>query len=1660
MDFLHSFEGDGSAFLACETFRKELITEWRNFKSGLSNQEVGSFTSVLFVFAKHRRSVLGSQSLSDLWSNWVKDGKMPPVLMHRLVTELIGTSSASWRNTSLLPTASELSELFEATPIASDPNGRADQGFLADHILHRLPSVPIGKGFSSAHEYFDTYMSLLRADCYGSLEEHLWQVRRNQLPKDLSMYVFKQLVDVTFLNKGSALCFALHVDRVKGRRNVAPQGGNLLGIVLDGDFRNVVWCSVSMLQDATAKALWAKKILLINFVGNDASEAKLMFALSRAKSALIIESPSFFPAYLPVLQALQRQDEHSFPFIQELVFGVSSADIANGTGRLSYSNRKNIHHRYFPVRIPGNTRGLPAYIPQCFSRSSIEKLLSRDTTLDESQTRAVLLALSQRVAIIQGPPGTGKSFIGVKILNLVLEGLQSAHNEDVLAASENNDDDSDEEPSGPGPVLVLSFKNHILDEMVLDILKTDVATEDQVCRLGGGSKDDTVKGLTLREKVAHSKDYSLLDEIVEAEKQIHEDSTLLLKRSSKAVRLMVKFAFPHQVASIVPKEHAERVSEYVSKVQQSTTNNWKDPSFHSELKIVEKALQKWLPDDDVFQTYVQAIGLDETDYENVNNEDEKKSSTGSDSANPEEDAEVKEREKEQENRRAAFGFDNQRGAAEMAKKLKDLQIRPPAWSKKKLIVEDVGSDGSGASASVVMWAGVKDISALADMKKIRFVQWLFQNSKSRLTENLETQLEQLNTLREEYHALRRENQVAVLKSQKVIAATTTGACAHASLLADVGISVVLVEEAAEIVEPHILACLGKSVKQLIMIGDHKQLRPSVEYYPLEMQRNYDKSMFERLINLNHPHESLHMQNRCLEELAEVLKVPEFYPQLLSNPKTVSTIEPIPSVTSPQNFWSHRGTESSVSGGTGYTNETELRMVGILWMWLYQTGVEPSKITVLGAYKAQTALLSKMLSKCQDEKEVKADERTIVMSVDNSQGDENDVVIVSLVRTTPGQVGFVKNPNRLCVALSRARKLRVFIGSEVAFSSKAGKAWQSVMNHFHEKRVVKEVLGICCPHHDRKKVAIPIPPASQSWSPAPIRSFCSEKCGLPLSTCTHRCKSPCHMNGDHPPCTFKVSRVCPKCKKGDTVDCGKKDTPCAFPCSMRKKCSHVCPGICSDDCSLVKCKQPCGQRIPDCNHICPDTCHFGSKYHGRCEVVLSNAVCSMCNERGSLKCYVVKSKFSCGQRRNAQMQCGHTRSVKCGESPDSQPCEVCEKRRKDEKKVRRKQVEEELKVLRAKETESKFALEEVPQDDSSFVTVASKVEKYAIAQHGFLLATRVQRVHNMNLRIRYTEMKLNLIGEENEDQMFHGTGKDGIEGITKNGFRLGTKGMFGQGIYFSSISSKSAQELYTKGSGQLLLCRVLKGKEHKARKAMNSLTKAKLVKNYKCDSVYAAGYNPEKKTGCEGLKNDEFIVYDVNQALPEFVVTFQRVGPSHPMLGARISDNAPFRIRTLNAPKGAEKDSDSNHFRIALSQYHMYMGKSAKATKIEIIENGMLSSRYQQFMSSHRPHGTLPKEVYVFHGSKENIYPLIAKEGFKIGGQDGHVATTGSAHGVGVYSSQSPDVAKGYARNGTKMLICCAYPTPDTHLVGKDVPYTMIIFKNKAQIIPMYLVHWG
>ncbi|KAH0045210.1 P-loop containing nucleoside triphosphate hydrolase protein, partial [Aureobasidium melanogenum] len=125
------------------------------------------------------------------------------------------------------------------------------------------------------------------------------------------------------------------------------------------------------------------------------------------------------------------------------------------------------------------------------------------------------------------------------------------------------------------------------------------------------------------------------------------------------------------------------------------------------------------------------------------------------------------------------------------------------------------------------------------------------------------------------------------------------------------------------------------------------------------------------------------------------------------------------------------------------NEQEAKLVLDFVNGLISAGVESHKITILSFYNGQRRLLTRELKKvigAVTEKRIK------VVTVDSYQGEENDIIILSLVRNNfLREVGFLKVANRVCVALSRARQGFVMFGNANLMEEAGGEEWKQVVS---------------------------------------------------------------------------------------------------------------------------------------------------------------------------------------------------------------------------------------------------------------------------------------------------------------------------------------------------------------------------------------------------------------------------------------------------------------------------------------------------------------------------------------------------------------------------------------------------------------------------------------
>ena len=136
-----------------------------------------------------------------------------------------------------------------------------------------------------------------------------------------------------------------------------------------------------------------------------------------------------------------------------------------------------------------------------------------------------------------------------------------------------------------------------------------------------------------------------------------------------------------------------------------------------------------------------------------------------------------------------------------------------------------------------------------------------------------------------------------------------GAAKYSKILEELQPRITIVEEAAEVLESHILTSLTPGCQHLILIGDHQQLRPNPTVYELAKDYQLDVSLFERMVKNGMPFERLKLQHRMRPEISKMLEHIYFDPKL-ENHETVMNFENIKGVARNMYFVDHAQSEVS------------------------------------------------------------------------------------------------------------------------------------------------------------------------------------------------------------------------------------------------------------------------------------------------------------------------------------------------------------------------------------------------------------------------------------------------------------------------------------------------------------------------------------------------------------------------------------------------------------------------------------------------------------------------------------------------------------------------------------------------------------------------------
>lgn len=224
------------------------------------------------------------------------------------------------------------------------------------------------------------------------------------------------------------------------------------------------------------------------------------------------------------------------------------------------------------------------------------------------------------------------------------------------------------------------------------------------------------------------------------------------------------------------------------------------------------------------------------------------------------------------------------------------------------------------------------------------------------------------------------------------------------------------------------------------------------------------------------------------------------------------------------------------------NEYEVKMVKQMVRYMAQQGYGTSAQVVLTPYFGQLSLLRRELARENDPvlndidsfdliragllspASASQKKRPLKLStIDNYQGEESDIVILSLTRSNPdGDIGFMVSPERLNVALSRARKSLIIIGNPSTFiaSRKGGGLWSLFFALLAETNPIVDGLPVRCAQHPSREMILSTPGDFEIACPD---GGCSAPCGALLRCGKHECVQKCHRVADHSkmPCLYRM-----------------------------------------------------------------------------------------------------------------------------------------------------------------------------------------------------------------------------------------------------------------------------------------------------------------------------------------------------------------------------------------------------------------------------------------------------------------------------------------------------------------------------------------------------------
>ncbi|XP_077156695.1 5'-3' DNA helicase ZGRF1 isoform X9 [Paroedura picta] len=278
---------------------------------------------------------------------------------------------------------------------------------------------------------------------------------------------------------------------------------------------------------------------------------------------------------------------------------------------------------------------------------------------------------------------------------------------------------------------------------------------------------------------------------------------------------------------------------------------------------------------------------------------------------------------------------------------------------------------------------------------------------------------------------------ALLQQVRIVGATCA-ACPF-PCMKNLTFPVVVLDECSQMTEPTSLLPIARfGCEKLILVGDPKQLPPTIQGSESTCDNGLEQTLFDRLCLMGHEPVLLRIQYRCHPAISAISNNLFYDGNLLdgvSEMERNSLIDWLPALC----FYNVNGLEQ-MERDNSFHNMAESFFTVKLIQSLIASGIKGSLIGVITLYKSQMSKICNLLAAVDaDASQIKAVQ---VSTVDAFQGAEKEIIVLSCVRTR--QVGFIDSEARVNVALTRGKRHLLIVGNLSCL--RKSKLWGSVIQH--------------------------------------------------------------------------------------------------------------------------------------------------------------------------------------------------------------------------------------------------------------------------------------------------------------------------------------------------------------------------------------------------------------------------------------------------------------------------------------------------------------------------------------------------------------------------------------------------------------------------------------